>query len=71
MCTEYSRSCSNRRLRIVITLAGDATEFDQLALLVLKLDALGDDLETERIAERDDRARKFSPVLDATQPLDE
>src|SRR5262245_40295612 len=60
-----------RRLRVVVALARDAAELDEAALLVLELDALGDDLEVERAAERDDRAREVLAALDAPEALHE
>ncbi len=46
------------RVREVEALAELAAEVAQAAELLVEFDALGDDLERERAAERDDRARE-------------
>ena len=50
------------------TLAGDAAELEQLRHLLLVLDAFGDRLEAERLAEHHDRARELRPVVLLGQP---
>src|SRR6185295_11254232 len=59
------------RARKQEALARDAAELDELGDLRLVLDALGDRLEAECLAEHDDRARELRPVVLLGQAADE
>ena len=56
---EVDQRARLHRMGEVEALAELAAEVAQLAQLLVELDALGDDLERERAAERDDRAREI------------